>query len=346
VTYHYRAYGVTCLSDTPIDGFFPEYASPSFSPDLLVELNPDPPEWVRAARDLPAYPLYHKPPALDPSDSSYKFSRLGSDQFFELTYSDGTEFVIDASGERLWGRCQPPHSIDYLATYLRGPVMGFILRRRGVIALHASAISLFGQAIVLCGETQSGKSTTAAALALRGAPVLCDDVTPLRLVGGGFCTEPGYAHVGLWPDAVQKLLGASDALPRWTPTWEKCFLPLDGKLAEFAHHSQSLAAIYLLGPRTNQVHAPRIERVERREGLLHLVQNTYMNWLLDRTQRAAEFDLLSKLVMHVPVRRVVPHCDAAHIPAICDLIARDVKELLMNNENQPLAANSLRVFSS
>jgi hypothetical protein len=346
VAYRYRAYGITCLSDTPIDGFFPEKASPSFSPNLLVELKPDEPEWVRAARKLPAYPFYHKPPALDSADSSYTFSRLGSEQFFELAYGDGTEFVIEASGERLWGRCQPPHSVDYLATYLRGPVMGFILRQRGVVALHASAISMLGQAIVLCGETQSGKSTTAAALALRGAPVLCDDVTPLRLTGGEFCTEPGYAHVGLWPDAVQKLLGDSDALPRWTPTWEKCFLPLDGKLAEFACHSQSLAVIYLLEPRTNQVRAPRIERVERREGLLHLVQNTYMNWVLDRTQRAAEFDLLSKLVMHVPVHRIVPHRDATHIPAICDLIACDVKELLSSRDDQSLVSNSRRVFSS
>jgi len=29
-----------------------------------------------------------------------------------------------------------------------------------------------------------------------------------------------------------------------------------------------------------------------REALLSLVQNTYMNWLLNRKQRAAEFDAL------------------------------------------------------
>lgn len=345
MTYRYRAYGITCFSDTPLAGFYPESSSPSFSPDLFLNLNPDPPDWVRAARKLPAYPLYRKLRAADPDDSTYTVSRLGSGQFFDLSYSDGTEFIIDASAERLWGRCRPPHSIDYLATYLRGPVMGFVLRQRGVLALHASAISLFGRAIVLCGQTQSGKSTTAAALALRGAPVLCDDVAPLRLIGTEFCAEPGYAHIGLWPDAVQKLLGDSGALPRWTPSWEKRFLALDGKLAEFAHQSQSLAAIYLLAPRAKQAHALRIERVARREAFLQLVQNTYMNWLLDGTKRATEFDLLSKLVMRIPVRRIVLNREATHIHAICDLIESDVQQLVTSQDEQALVPNPRRVFS-
>jgi len=63
-----------------------------------------------------------------------------------------------------------------------------------------------------------------------------------------------------------------------------------------------------------------------REALLALVQNTYMNWLLDGKQRALEFDFLSTLVTHIPVRRIIPHSDPARIVELCELIVTDAKD--------------------
>ena len=64
-----------------------------------------------------------------------------------------------------------------------------------------------------------------------------------------------------------------------------------------------------------------------RNALLLLVQNTYMNWVLDSGQRAAELDLLTKVVETVPVRQIFPHADAVRIAALCDLIAEDARRL-------------------
>src|SRR6185437_9393951 len=63
-----------------------------------------------------------------------------------------------------------------------------------------------------------------------------------------------------------------------------------------------------------------------REALLELVQNTYMNWLLDRDQRAAEFEVLCKIVQQVPVRRIIPHADPARLGALCDLILQNATD--------------------
>ena len=52
-----------------------------------------------------------------------------------------------------------------------------------------------------------------------------------------------------------------------------------------------------------------------------------MNWLLDRRQRAAEFDALSKLVTQVPIRRIVPHLDPGRIGALCELIVADAERV-------------------
>jgi hypothetical protein len=204
------------------------------------------------------------------------------------------------------------------------------------MALHASAVAVEGRAVVLCGPSEAGKSTTAASLALRGVPVLSDDITALSDSSAGFQVEPGYPRICLWPDAVRDLLGQPDALPRLTPSWEKCFLPLDGNNARFEAQRKPLGAVYLLAPRMAEANAPRIEEMGAREALLDLVQNTYMNWLLDRNQRAAEFDALSKLVMQVPVRRIVPHADPGRIGHLCDLILADAKGLSSDYESTSL----------
>jgi hypothetical protein len=98
-------------------------------------------------------------------------------------------------------------------------------------------------------------------------------------------------------------------------------------MAKFESNSRPLGAIYLLAPRTASANAPRIEDVSAREALLELVQNTYMNGVLDRNRRAAEFDVISRVVMQVPVRRIVPHVDLTTIGVLCDLIVADTDRL-------------------
>jgi hypothetical protein len=154
---------------------------------------------------------------------------------------------------------------------------------------------------------------------------MCEDITPLSTNGRDFFVDPGYPQVGLWPDAVRSLLGSADALPRWTPSWEKRFLSLEGTNWKFEPQQRPCSAIYLLGSRSSEANTPRIEELTQRGAMLDLVQNTYMNWILNPEQRAAEFDFLSKLVAHVPVRRIVPHADSRRIGALCELIEKDAE---------------------
>ena len=316
----YRAYGLRCVSNVPIPGFSPEPLN--FRPtDLRCWINSQEPDWVFEARTLPSHLCYGEPPVEGSTTSGCTLTSFGSDKFFELAYGDGVRFVVDGTGTRLSAVGPPSLSVDDLATYLRGPVMGFVLRRRGIIPLHAAAASIGAQAILFCGATESGKSTTAAALALSGVPILSDDIAALLDEDGRFHVEPGYPWICLWPDAVHNLLGKSDALPQLTAAWEKRFLPLGS--GSFEPVGRPLSVIYLLSQRTNEPSAPRIEAISAREAVLELVQNTYMNWLLDRRQRAAELDFLSRLAPNVSVRRLIPHADPARIDQLCDLIVRD-----------------------
>ncbi len=321
----YRVYGLEVVSSVAIPGLQPFSLSPTVLGTLYFEAGPAP-DWVTAATAQPATVLSQRGSATESTDPTFVLTRRAGACFF-LDYSDGTRFAVTADANRVWGHYEPPLTEADLATYFLGPVLGFILRLRLQTPLHASSVEICGKGIALCGDAGAGKSTTAAALALLGVPVLAEDITPLREVDGAFYAIPGYPRVCLWPESVAHLFGSPDALPQLTPVWDKRFLALDGSGAHFRSTPLPLALIYLFSQRQS-VAAPRIEHASPREVLLELVQNTYMNWLLDKPQRAAEFDLLARLVAKVPVRRIIPHSDPQQLPKLCELLVSDAQHVI------------------
>jgi hypothetical protein len=287
---------------------------------------------------LPAVILSRRSEPAGSADPSFTLTQHGEAEGFELSYSDGARFVVDGAVRRVWGTYQPPLTADDMATYFLGPVLGFLLRWRNITCLHASGVEIGGRAVCFCGDAGYGKSTTAAALALRGLPVLAEDIVALEEGRGEFHAVPGYPRVCLWPESVSMLLGRADALPQLTPVWEKCYLELDGQRAKFSQTKLPLGVVYLFAPRSSDESAPRIEKLSPREALLELVQNTYMNWVLGRQQRANEFDTLSRLVQQVPVRRIVPHAEPEKIAGLCELILQDAPAVLSSPTN-PLLPN-------
>ena len=163
--------------------------------------------------------------------------------------------------------------------------------------------------------------------------VVAEDIVVLEEAGERFLAVPGYPRVCLWPESVKMLLGSEEALPLIAAGWEKRYLPLDGQRARFAADKLPLGLVYLFADRVEEESAPRIEKLSPREALLLLVENTYMNWLLSRGQRAAEFDTLSRLVQHVPVRRIVAHVRPEKLPELCQLIVQDAGEILRSGKN-------------
>ena len=247
--------------------------------------------------------------------------------FFDFMYSDGARFAIDLEGREVWADWPDDYTLEDAATYLLGPILGFVLRVRGVTPLHASAVAVAQQAVALVGSPGAGKSTTAAAFACLGYPVLSDDLVALTDGAHGFLVQPGYPRVNLWPDSVRFLFGSDDALPRVTPNWEKRFLPLDQDGYHFQARPLPLAAIYILGDRTANWKGPTFEELEGWAALETLVAHTYVNYLLDRNMRHWEFELLGRLVREVPIRRVGLAADPANLSNLCEGIARDVKRL-------------------
>ncbi len=154
------------------------------------------------------------------------------------------QFVIKPSNDQIVVVCRPA-KLEFAPTALIGIGLGLLLRRRGVLCIHGSALSINGRTITLVGESGAGKSTTAAALIVKGGTLVSDDVVALRSCGDDFVVEPGSTSLRLGQAAKTRILGSDLQLS--TAPWVDKFLwdvPSEDRREPQA---QRLDAIYLLG---------------------------------------------------------------------------------------------------
>jgi hypothetical protein len=254
--------------------------------------------------------------------------------YLRLEYYDGTQFWLERAGKEIWAIWPKESTLEDACSYFLGPVLGLLLRLRGITCLHASAVALEDCSVVFVGAEGAGKSTTAAAFAREGHGVLSDDVVALSEVESGFLVVPAYPHLCLWPESVAMLFGSADALPHFSRGWEKHRLALGDRETRFEHRPLSLGAIYILGERRGDP-APTVEPVRPQAGLLSLVADTFANKILDREMRAREFEVLGRLVTCVPVRRVFPHSDPSRVHDLCRAIREDFAVLKESARARP-----------
>ena len=253
-------------------------------------------------------------------------------RYIGFFYEDGVRFAVERQGCEIWADWPDGYAIEDACTYLVGPVIAFALRLRGAVCLHASSIAVGGRAIALMGAPGAGKSTTAAAFARLGFPVLSDEVVVLADQGDQFLVQPGYPRVNLWPDSVRALFGSEDALPKITPTWGKRYLPLDQDGRRFQAAPLSLGAIYLLAGRESDLSAPVVEEIATGEAFMTLVSNTYVNYLLDAEMRRREFELLGRVMAGVTIRRVRPTNNPSTLFDLCEFIAADAGQIASRDQ--------------
>jgi len=244
-----------------------------------------------------------------------------------VRYGDGTDFLIHHSGSQVWCRWQPEFSFEYAATYLYGPILGFLLRLRGMVCLHASVVAIDHWAVGFVGPAGAGKSTLAAALGGRGLPVLSDDILALTESDGLFQAVPTYPRVRLWPESVSVLFGSPDALPPITAGWDKRHLDLTARDYRFDTQTRPLGALYYFGQRSDDWPGERVTALRGAESLNSMIANTYAYKKFDAEMRASEFGVLSRLAVQVPLRSVVPFADLNRIGEFCQLVLQDFQAL-------------------
>ncbi len=329
----YSIYGVCLDTDRALPGLIPTDAKPQNSV-ITVNLGTLPQGLDQLLKQNKV--TYYTSVQTQNGQPSLVITQFGNG-YIQLSYADGTEFIVQPNQRVIWATWASSSTLEDTVMYLLGPVLGFVLRLRGLVCLHGSAVVVDDRAIILAGKPGAGKSTTAAALAARGCPVLADDLAVLMapqnsLYGGSrygdsYHVQPAYPYLRLWSPSVEALYGTAEALPFLTPTWTKRCLDLTQQGYDYCAEPLPLAGIYVLQPRHSDPLAPWIDHMPRSLSLMDLVANTYAANLLDKQMRAHEFEVLSHLTRTVPIRRVTPHADFSHLSKLCDLLLDDARSL-------------------
>lgn len=314
-------FGLKISSGAPVPGmsFLPQ----SERADVRIEFSPLATEEFRG---LTGSMRYRSPSLSEGEAPNLIVDELLGGDFFRMRYLDGSEFVVDRAGTRIFASWSTTSSAEDAAVYLLGPVSGLLLYLRGVTCLHASAIEVDGRAALFVGGAEAGKSTTAATFAKMGIRVLTDDIAAIMKQESGFIVMPGASRVLLWPPSVQALWGDADALPRLVANWEKCYFDLtDGGL--YRDRAAKIAAIYVLedrSDRTNVGIAPLVEGA----ALQRLLANTYVTRIFEPEQRRRDFLAFSEIARQVPMRSVYRPDDRNRLGHLCDAVLGDLGSLV------------------
>jgi hypothetical protein len=192
------------------------------APDVLVRLHPH-----GSGGSLP-------PARLRWLEGSKTIARLDVGGVGRFEIRDGREVSIALVQD---------HDPSILLLSLVGPVMAVVLCQRGGFALHASAVSIAGEAVLFLGVSGSGKSTTAAALTAAGQRFLADDIVALVETGDGYEAMAGAGYVKI-DETVRDALHLSGTSLGRMESWSGESLQLVG--GELAVGRVPLGRVYVL----------------------------------------------------------------------------------------------------
>lgn len=323
MNFAYSVFGLTLQSSGSIPGLIPSQGVAKH-PDIELHLGYSPgssDESCPTSSESVVYTSAYTGPSGTPALRIFQEQEL-----FHLVYFDGMQFWMDRHGTKLWASWPTESSAEEAATYILGPVLGLLLRFRGITCLHASAVAIGSSAISFVGAEGAGKSTTAAAFARAGFAAVSDDVVALVERDGDFFVSPSYPHLCLWPESVEMLYGSKDALPPFVSNWEKRRLSVANGGARFEDGALPLRAIYLLDEIRGEP-GPYVEAVTGQTGLLSLVANSFATNMLDSELRASEFRTLSSLVGKVPLRRLFTSKGHLAPADLCQAVLHDLASL-------------------
>lgn len=317
--YYYRLYGLTLAATQPLADLHP--ADPTPTPDVQIS-----PTTTPAAHDWqPQTRLVSLRPADQGTRPVLQVWASADGTWWQMRYRAGAlNFGVRHDGGAVTINADPTTWADgSYSAFLKGPVMGMVLRLRGIVPLHASVVRVAGQALAFIGPSGIGKSTLASNFALAGYGVLTDDIAPLVEHAGRWWVEPGYPRLRLWAAAIPT--SGARITAQVVPGHDKFYV----EVADFETSPLPLARVYVIENRDEQQTPPAIiTPLSGHAALLALLRHSYANYLLDPAMRATEFRVLGQVAQAVSVR----HLSTKHALAALDA----VREMIIDDSQYPL----------
>jgi hypothetical protein len=227
----------------------------------------------------------------------------------------GCEIIIDSL---------PGIDEGLLRTILLGPILCILLRQRGLLVLHASAVNIRGKAVAFIGGQGWGKSTLATAFHTHGYDVLTDDVMPIQVGLGEPLVFPAYPQFKIWREAATSLGHNAES---FSPIFKNA-----PKLSyKFSHGFQKtplpLHRIYIL----DQGEEHKISSVTLQEAFVEMLRHSRaINLVTHQNFVAEHLKLSTKLIQQVSFRRFTRKPALEDLPKLVKMIENDVVEMADN----------------
>ena len=294
----YSAFGLRICSALPLPGLRP---SPPFDSEADLTISP-----LSEALALPT---------LEGQGLLVGYT----DESVILRWSHFGKYVV-REGRRIEYAPAPDISESAVRVPLLGVCMGVLLHQRGLLTLHASAVSDGDGAIAFVGEKGAGKSTVTAALVEDGFKLLSDDVTALSIEGAAPIVLPGIAAIKLWPDSLEAVGRDPATVPVLHENVEKrIFQPSD--LVE--PFGQRLRCLYVLESGEQVGSTP----VPTHEAFAELVRHTYAaRFLGGAAASPTHFEQCATVLRTVKVRKLVRPKDIGQLSALVDFVKAELDE--------------------
>ena len=214
----------------------------------------------------------------------------------------------------------PPESADWRACLL-GPVLATICYLRGALPVHASCLRVGHRTIAIAGKSGAGKSSLAAALALRGHTLVTDDVCACSGLAARPVVLPTYPALKLSRESLKALGIASEDLVPIGPDFEKLqwLRPMG-----FDPEPVGLDGAYLIED-AQEGAADEIVVTDGAEAFTRLSTEIYqppIGRLL--LEEAAFFGMATQLAAAITIRRLIRRLDLNRLDALAAMIEDDV----------------------
>lgn len=171
---------------------------------------------------------------------------------------------------------------DYLKAFLLGYGMAMLHLQRGELAIHCSALEKENRAILVAGNSGSGKSTTTTALLEAGFSLMADDVAVIKLEGDRVICYPAFPYQKLCRDVVEQKKYKLRELIYVDEDKDKFLVPFEGK---FDVNGKELCGIFCLSRLTgaDRLYAEEITGVNK---LYACINNLFVQKLLGEEKYA------------------------------------------------------------
>lgn len=134
----------------------------------------------------------------------------------------GTGRILVQDGRQVTVNPDPAADPIDICAVLSTTVQAVLWHQRGLLPLHACAVSVNGRVLALAGPSACGKSVLAALLSGMGHQVMADDICVVDVqAGAGVRMPPITPHLRLWRDALNRLGIAPEGLRRTLSTKEQ-----------------------------------------------------------------------------------------------------------------------------